>query len=304
MDMNTVGSVRHTYVKPADSKVGKAAKQAKAAEPQDKVSIGGKIAGGAGKLEKGAAKIVMGTALAAVLAPTKAVIDGLGASAESALEASGMGEIRPNDSLLKHIGQLALGIAPIVGAVGAFAAGAGPIGIMLAGTMLPGALAGTGHAIAGGVLGAGAGLGTALVVGDKAESKVAPKLGKIFGKAAKIATSVAVGLVATPVMAVLGGISAGMGFAKRAIGVKQNPRNEREAVRSLFNEGVVVLGGVSGALGATGGLASVVMGVGSAAGSVATGVKGIGGAIDGFVGGAVQGYDLAGKAVDKLTEKK
>ena len=295
MDMRSVGSIGQNYVKPAAPQAAK--KQEQAQEPRDQVSIGGKVGGFAKK----AVKVVAGVATGAVVGTAKAVTDGLGGSAEAALDAVGMGEIRADDGLLKKVAQGIVVSAPVFGATVALVTGAGPVGAMIAGMMLPGSLVGAGVGIKGFINGASSGLDFALQVGQKADEKVASKMGKIAGKVAKFATSVALGAVMIPVAGLMSSVHEGIGFAERAIGVNKDPKNAGQAVDSLVKEGVVLYGGITGAMGASG-LIGTGVGVGSSAGAIATGVAGFNEAIDGFAGGAKQGYDMAGNFIDKITQ--
>ncbi len=294
MDMKSIGSVSQNYVKPAAPQAAKKQEQAQA--PQDQVSISGEKDG----LTKKAVKVVAGVATGAVVGTAKAITDGLGGSAEAALDAVGMGEIRADDGLLKKVAQGIVASAPVFGATLALVTGAGPVGAMVAGMMLPGSLVGAGVGVKGFIDGAGDGLNFAMNVGQKADAKVSAKLGKIAGKVANFATSVALGAVMMPVSGFISSIHEGIGFAERAIGVNKEPKNAGQAVDSLVKEGAVLYGGITGAMGSSG-LIGTGMGVGSAAGGIATGVAGFNEAIDGFAGGAKQGYDLAGKFIDRIT---
>lgn len=295
MDINTIGNATKLNQNiPVVSQ--KTEKPDMPPEPQDHITLD--------SIGKKAAKGIIGTGLAVVLAPMNAALEGFSKSADVALTASGLGHFGTDKSLIRNLGRSILYAAPTLGAMTALAAGAGPIGIITGGVMMPGALAGFGSAISGGVDGAGKGINFAMKVGDKAEAKVSEKLGKIAGKVAKFATSVGLGMVAAPISAFVGACHSGLEFAEKAIGVNNHPTTGTEVVSNLVKEGAVMAGYVHGAVTATGGLGSVALGAASGAGAVATGVKGIGAAIDGFTKGVEKSFELADKAVDKLTEKK
>lgn len=295
MDMKSVGSMGQNYVQPAAPQAAK--KQEQTTEPQDQVSIGSKV----GSFAKKTAKVVTGTALGLVVGVSNAVSKGTESSSVAALKGLDIQEVKKDQGFLRTAGQLVLAGAPVVGTVMALMAGAGPVGALIAGMMLPGTIGGTVAGINGMIDGAADGLKFSLDVGDKAQAKVAPKLGNIAGVAAKFTTSVALGIVMTPFSALLGGIHKGIDFAEKAIGVNKEPKNAGETVDSLVKEGAVIYGGISGLM-ASSGIVGISTGVGSSAGAIATGVAGFNGAINGFADGAKQGYDAAGRLIDKITK--
>lgn len=258
---------------------------------RDKVTIGGAA--------KKAAKFAVGTTGAVLLAPTKALLEGMYASVSSALEASGLEDFGNDDDFFKD---MILITVPAMGITGALWLGAGPLGAVAAGFMMPGALGGAGSAVAGAVDGATQGIHVAENVGKKAEKKISGKLGKIAGKAAEILTSVAVGAVATPVLAVVGGLSRGLNFAEKAIGVKKNPESASEVGANILKEAPVLYGYLKGAMG-TSCASLMVVGAGAGAGAAATGVKGAIAAGKGLLDGAKQGHKMGEKLIENIDSK-
>lgn len=293
MDMKSVGSTGQNYVNTTGSQTVK--KQEQVAEPKDQVSISSEQDGFAKKT----AKVVFGSALGLVVGVSNAVSKSMETSSVAAMKGLDIEEVKKDQGFLRTAGQLILAGAPVVGTVVALTSGAGVVGALIAGMMLPGSIGGTVAGINGVVDGAVDGLKFSLDVGDKAQAKVTPKLGKIAGAVAKFTTSVALGAVMTPVCALVGGITKSIDFAEKAIGVNKQPRNAGEVGESLIKEGAVMYGGITGLMQSSG-IVGISTGVGASAGSIATGVAGFNGAIDGLVDGAKQGYNAAGKLIDKI----
>ncbi|MFP4498951.1 MAG: hypothetical protein ACLFQV_12140 [Vulcanimicrobiota bacterium] len=278
--------------KPATTRAAK--KREGAGEPKDKITVG--------KVAKGAGKVMLGTAMAAVVAPAKAAFKGSVASSKAALKGIEIGEKFKKDGIMKNIARAGLYAAPALGATAAVMAGCGPVGAVVAGLALPGAIGGTASAIDGAIGGAEKGLNIALNAGDKAEKAIGSRLGNIAGKTAKFATGIAAGLVGVPVGAALGGIHKGFTFAEKAIGIKKNPENLKDIGHNLAGETGLISGAALGVVGSGAGVASIIGGASSGAGSAATLIKGTGSAVEGFIDGTKRSFKAADKAVDELTK--
>jgi len=294
MDMKAVGHSNITHRTPPKA-AKKAEREKPVNEPQDKVTLG--------KIAKGAGKVVLGTAMAAVVAPAKGLFKGSIASTRSALTGIKLGDFK-KDGILSNVVRGAMYAAPALGAAAAFTLGAGPVGIVLAGLATPGIIGGAASGISGAVDGFGKGINVALNVSDKADKVIGKRLGKAAGKLAKFTAGVATGLVAAPVGAFLGALAKRYTFAERAIGVKMDPKGFKEKAQNLTLEAGVASGYIIGALGSSGGGIALASAAGAGAGAVATTVKGGAAAIEGFTDGVVRSYKAAGSAVDTLTGGK
>jgi len=279
-------------VKQAQTKTPKKTEAEKTVStPKDEVSVGRKIA-------KGAGTIVLGTAMTAVYGTGKGLVKGARASSKSAIDGVELGGFQ-KDGIIKNAACAGLHIAPVLGAAAAFTMGVGPVGMVVAGLIMPGAIAGTASGVTGALEGFGKGINFALKASDKADKAVANRLGKVAGKVAKFASGVALGVVSAPVGAVLHAFGKGFKFAEKAIGVKTPPENTGDVIGNVVSEGAIGAAYVGGALSGAS-LLGAATAAGSSAGSLATGVKGASAGIEGFYDGAKKSYKLAGKAMDKL----
>lgn len=252
-------------------------------DTSDKLSIGGHL--------KKAAKTVGGAALGAVIGTLNAVDRGMSSSVEAAYKGAGLDDTET--SLGKNVQRLAIA----AGSIGGLVMGAsGGIPGMLVGAMVgPGVVGGLIEGGKGVIQGGKAGIQAAKTAAGKAESYVTKKMGKLAGKAAKVATLAGVGAVATPALAIAGSVIKGIDFACKAIGVKPEVKTTGEAISNLAKEGTVLYGYVAGALESGPGLAAGIAGGVATAGGLGTLVSGI----KGGAKGAVEGFKIGMNIVNK-----
>ncbi|MCD4783545.1 MAG: hypothetical protein K8T10_06915 [Candidatus Eremiobacteraeota bacterium] len=260
-------------VKKQDAKTG----------AEDKVTLGGVM--------RKAGKYALGTGFAVVAAPLNAVDRGIGGSIEGGLKALDIDG--PQEGIGINLERLAVLGGAVVGAISG--ASMGPIGFVTGAMMGPGVVGGLIAGGKGAIKGGKTGFKVTGAVARKVDEKVASKAGKLPGKAAKIATAVALGTVAIPGFALAGLLSKSFGFARKAMGVNPEPKTAGQAMGNLAKEGAMIYGYVTGAIGASPGLVSSIAGGVTTAGGIATGIAGVKSGAKGFVDGIKGSYDLAGR---------
>ena len=204
--------------------------------------------------------------------------------------------------LSNDILKIALTGAPLIALAGVALGGGGLFAAVAASFMAPGGIGGAISAVKGGITGGMQGLDKTINAGHIVQDKVEEKLGEFAGKAAKIATNVAMGAIAIPACAVMGAFRKSMDFGLKASGVKEKPADAADARKGVINAVAVSLGAMNGMTGASTGPGAV-LGFGVGAGSVGTGIAGFRAAIDGIVETAKESFSVADKAIDKLTKK-
>ncbi len=242
---------------------------------------------------KKAGKAILGTAMSLVAAPANAMIKGFRGAVEAADR--GLGIEGKQTDIGKNLQKLAIGAGAAFGMV---AGGAmGPAGAVAGAIMGPGIVGGL---IAGGkgiLEGGKMGIKVTGKVAGKVDKMVAGKLGTLAGKAAKLATAVALGAIALPACAAFKGIDKGIDFARKAIGIIKTPQTTGEAMMDLGKEGAVMYGMISGTIASAPGLVSALSGGIATAGGIGTAVAGVSEAVKGFTGGIKGSFNLADKIV-------
>ena len=283
--MNNISSVgRNVPMLPA--KTTQPAKQSNTAktDTNDKVELStGKKIG----------KAVLGTAISVVAAPVNAMVSGFQGSVNAADRALGIEG--PQKGIGKNLQKIAVSTGALIGLVTGGAMGS--VGSFAGALMGPGIVGGL---IAGGqgvISGGKTGFKVTGKVANKVEKKVSQKLGSFMGKAAKIATAAALGMVAIPAMAIVGGTTKGIDFARTAIGIKKDPKTTGEAMGNLAKEGAVIYGAATGAIEAAPGFVAATAGALATAGGIGTGVTGVKEGVKGFVDGVKGSFNLADKIV-------
>lgn len=261
-------------------------------EPKDKLCFG--------KIARGAVKLMVGVPAAAVTGTFNAGFKAVDTSVKAAQTGLDIPEDPRKGSISENLVSGLLYFAPPIGAAMAVASGAGPIGMVIGALAAPGVLGGSIAAYSGAIEGGKTGIELAARAGNKAQEKIAAKYGDTAGKVAKVLTCGGVGILATPVFAILSALDSGIKFGQKAIGMKPT-ESKWGAVGNAAKSIVVIMGYLRGALGASGGVIPMVLGASQGAGSIATTVAGLAGGARGFVEGAKGGYEFVSKGVDKLT---
>ena len=242
---------------------------------------------------KKAGKVLLGTAMSLVAAPANAMIKGFRGAVESADR--GLGIEGKQTGIGKNLQKLAIGAGAAFGMV---AGGAmGPAGAISGAIMGPGVIGGL---IAGGkgiLEGGKMGIKITGKVAGKVDKMVSGKIGSLAGKAAKLATAVALGAVALPAFAAFKGIDKGIDFARKAVGTIKTPQTTGEAMMDLGKEGAVLYGMISGTIASSPGLVAGLSGGIATAGGIGTGISGLSEGVKGFAEGIKGSFDLADKIV-------
>ncbi|MHC9540686.1 MAG: hypothetical protein AB9903_14370 [Vulcanimicrobiota bacterium] len=258
--------------------------------PQDNVTIG--------SVATKAAKVIVGVPAALVAGTIKGGIESFQSSVKSAHTGLGI-ELNAKDAKFgEKFTSLLLNLSPMIGA--AIGSSGGPLGMVLGAMAGPGFVGGSIAAWGGGFAGIGEGVDVAKALGNKAQEKVAPKMGEFAGKAAKVVTSIATGLIAAPLFGISKAIDSSFDFAKKAVGIDKKPATKAEVPGQLMKLGAITFGYLNGLLGATGGIVNVILGGAQGVGSAATIVAGAEGGVKAFKEGAREGYDMGGKLIDKM----
>jgi len=259
-------------------------------DTSDKVTLGGVM--------RKAGKYALGTGLSVVAAPLNALDRGIGGSVESGIKALGLEG--KQKGIGKNLAKIAVVGGAVVGAVSC--ASMGPVALITGAMMGPGVAGGLISGGKGAIDGGKTGFKVTGAVARKVDEKVAGKAGKFLGKAAKVATAVALGAVAIPGMALVGSLSKSFDFARKAMGVNPKPKTAGQAVGNLAKEGAMIYGYVTGAIEAGPGLIPSVAGGVATAGGIGTGVAGLKEGAKGFVDGVKGSFNFAGRVMGEKKE--
>lgn len=252
-------------------------------DTRDKVTLGGVM--------RKAGKYALGTGLAVIVAPAAAIDNAISGTIDGGMR--GLDIEGPQKGIGKNLQKLAITGGAIFGAV--CGATMGPVGVFTGAMLGPGVAGGLISGGKGAIEGSKTGFEVTRSVARKVDEKVAGKVGKFLGKAAKVTTAVALGAVAIPGLAVIGSISKGFDFARKAMGVNPKPKTAGQAVGRLAQEGAMLYGYVTGAIEAGPGLVPAVAGGVATAGGIGTGIAGVKAGAKGFVKGLKASYYVAGK---------
>lgn len=242
---------------------------------------------------KKAGKALLGTAMSVVAAPATAMIKGFRGAVEAADR--GLGIEGKQTGIAKNLQKLAIGAGAAFGMV---AGGAmGPAGAIAGAIMGPGIVGGLVSGGKGVLEGGKMGMKVTGKIAGKIDKMVAGKLGSLAGKAAKIASAVALGAIALPACAAFKGIDKGIDFARKAVGIIKTPQTTGEAMMDLGKEGAVIYGMISGTIASAPGLVSALSGGIATAGGIGTAITGVTEGVKGFKDGINASFDLADKIV-------
>jgi len=286
--MADISSIRGNVPINLQARTGKPKEKKQAA----KIDTGDKVEISAGKK---AGKFLLGAAMSTVMAPANALYEGIRGSATAADK--GLGIEGKQTGIGKNLQKLAVGAGVLLGAVGGSTFG--PVGMITGAMMGPGAIGGL---IAGGkgvIEGGKTGFKLTGKVAGKVAGKVSAKWGSLAGKAAKIATAAALGAIAIPGMALMKGMNKGIDFARKAIGIRKEPKTLGQAAGNLGKEGAVLYGIISGTIEASPGFVTALAGGISTAGGIGTGVAGVISGAKGFAEGVRGSFKLADDLINK-----
>ncbi|MCE1248745.1 MAG: hypothetical protein LWY06_19060 [Firmicutes bacterium] len=276
MDSIRFNSVNTTPALPAPSNRIETAPQAP--PPQgDSVNIGGAF--------KNAIKLTGATIMGLGMGTGIGIANGVKEAHNSALKSMGL------EGPAQTKGQAVQKALVYLGSFAGIAACA-PLGFpgLLVGVVAgPGMVGGMIQAGKGAVEGAKTGINVARNAGNKAEAAVAGKLGGLAGKAAKLATTVATGLVTTPVLALVNTAAESLKFAFNTIGVNPQAQDGKEKLSNVAKIGATVIPYLDGLV-EGGGLIEGGLAGAAVAGGMATTVKGAIGAGKGFMAGFKEGF--------------
>lgn len=236
---------------------------------------------------KKAGKLLLGTAISVVAAPVNAMIKGFRGAVDAADR--GLGIEGKQKGIGKNLQKLAIGTGAVLGMISGGTAAGALLGAMIGPGVVGGLIAGGQGVLEGGKMG----IRVTGKIAGKVDKMVTGKLGSLAGKAAKLASAVALGAVALPALAAFKGIDKGIDFARKAVGITKTPATTGEAFANLGKETAVLYGMISGTMAASPGLVAGLSGGIATAGGFGTGIAGIREGVKGFADGIKAGFDTA-----------